>query len=42
MRRPLFVLLCLSAMVLAACGGGGPDPQENPKAALTSAFDSLK
>ncbi|MQA99633.1 MAG: hypothetical protein GEU78_04980 [Actinobacteria bacterium] len=30
------------ALGLAACGGGGPDPQEDPQAALTSAFDALK
>lgn len=40
MRRSLLIL-SLSALGLASCGGGGPDPQANPKAALTSAFESL-
>jgi hypothetical protein len=40
MRRSVLILSVL-VLVLGACGGGGPDPQENPQAALTSAFDSL-
>lgn len=40
MRRSLLILSAL-ALVSGACGGGGPDPQENPDAALTSAFESL-
>jgi hypothetical protein len=40
-RRSVLILSVL-ALGLTACGGGGPDPQENPQAALTSAFDALK
>jgi hypothetical protein len=39
-RRSLLVLSVL-ALVLGACGSSGPDPQEDPQAALTSAFESL-
>ena len=42
MRRSLLVLLCSFAVLAAACGDSGPDPQENPQAALTSAFESLQ
>jgi hypothetical protein len=41
-RRSLLVLLCSFAVLAAACGDSGPDPQENPQAALTSAFESLQ
>jgi hypothetical protein len=34
-------MVAVAALVLSACGGG-PDPQENPQAALTSAFESLR
>ena len=34
----IFPLACL--LLLAACGSSGPDPAENPEAALTSAFEN--
>ena len=42
MRRILAALLA-AGLVLGACGGGddGPDPTENPKGALTSAFENI-
>ena len=42
MRRSLLVLLSVFAVLAAACGGGGPNPQEDPQAALTSAFEALQ
>jgi hypothetical protein len=35
-------LLFVVAFLMGACGSAGPDPQENPQAALTSAFESLR
>lgn len=42
MRR-IFSLLIASSLLLAACGGSdsGPDPTDDPKAALTSALQNL-
>ncbi|HEU4481333.1 MAG TPA: hypothetical protein VFS18_05560 [Actinomycetota bacterium] len=38
--RKLLIALLSSALLLAACGGDdGPDPAEDPKGALTSAFE---
>ena len=43
MRR-FFAVLLAAGLVLGACGGdsgGGPDPADDPKGALTSAFENL-
>lgn len=41
MRRSLIVLACM-ALIATACGGsGGPDPADDPKAALRSALERL-
>lgn len=40
MRRHI-ALAAITALVLAACGGSGPDPADEPKQALISAFESM-
>lgn len=40
MRRSLIVLCC-AALILTGCAGGGPDPADDPKAALRSALENL-
>jgi hypothetical protein len=35
------IILTATAVFFSACGGGGPDPAEDPKGALVSAFETL-